>query len=153
MPIGIAFWINGLLADWDPVTITASNTTVTTDGAYENVTTSRSLHPCTDAAELSLVAVPAGVTSNTPANQSQPAPSVRAELARRVARSRSRTRAAALQIWKAVFVPKTDSMTVMHADVTVRGGVARSALALSDAPPKRFRSKCFSCWTTTRPTT
>ena len=53
VPIGIAFWINGLLADWDPVTITASNTTVTTDGAYENVTTSRSLHPCTDAAELS----------------------------------------------------------------------------------------------------
>ena len=77
MPIGLAFWINGKLADWDPVTITASNTTVTSDGAYENITTTRSLHPCNDAAELAAIATPSGIISTTPKNATEPAPSVR----------------------------------------------------------------------------
>jgi hypothetical protein len=77
VPIGLAFWINGKLEDWDPVTVTASNTTVTSDGAYENVTTYRSLHPCNDAAELAAIATPAGIISTTPSGSTEPAPSVR----------------------------------------------------------------------------
>ena len=77
VPIGLAFWINGKLEDWDPVTITASNTTVTSDGAYENITTTRSLHPCNDAAELAAIATPSGIISTTPKNATEPAPSVR----------------------------------------------------------------------------
>jgi len=57
-PIGLAFWINGLLSDWDPVVPVTDNKT--------NVTTlvSKALHPCTDAAYLATVTAPAGVQSN-----------------------------------------------------------------------------------------
>jgi hypothetical protein len=67
-PIGLAFWINGLLSDWDPTYDVYDNATNTT------TTYSRSLHPCTDRAELAAIGAPSGI--NTTAGGV--APSVRA---------------------------------------------------------------------------
>ena len=159
MPIGLAFWINGKLEDWDPVTVTASNTTVTSDGAYENVTTYRSLHPCNDAAELAAIATPAGIISTTPSGSTEPAPSVRGTRHERARVGGALTRGphcAAPQIWKSVYRPVTDAMTVMHTDVTVR--LSGRRLVAVQGLTRRLcrvllrccgRSNCTNCWTTT----
>ena len=57
--IGLAFWINGALSDWDPVVSVFDNTTNTTTN------TSYSLHPCTDRDYLGAVYGPSSVIVNT----------------------------------------------------------------------------------------
>jgi hypothetical protein len=57
--IGLAFWINGALGDWDPTVSVYDNTTNTTTN------TSVSLHPCTNRDYLGGVYGPASVIVNT----------------------------------------------------------------------------------------
>jgi hypothetical protein len=115
-PIGLAFWINGQLSDWDPTYVVYDNETDT------NTTVSRSLHPCTDRAELSAIGAPDGV--NTSAGGL--APSVRAP---------RRGRAAAPPPWARVAT-RVRGRAKATAETLSRAS-SRTASAHSPAAPRR----------------